>query len=80
MTFRTLLKALLVSALALPIIQSVLVGLRSLLRSMGDEDGATFIAYTSNVCLAVWLVTMAALGVVTAAVVIVEGKDRDGGR
>jgi hypothetical protein len=34
----------------------------------------------SNVCLAAWLVTMACLGVVTAAVVIVEGKDRDGGR
>ena len=80
MTFRLLLKTLLVSAIALPIIQSVLVGLRSILRSMGDEDGATFISYLSNVCLAAWLVTMAGLGVVTAAVVIVEGKDREGGR
>jgi hypothetical protein len=80
MTLRSLLKTLLVSAIALPIVQSVLVGLRSLLRSMGDEDGATLIGYLSNVCLAVWLVTMAGLGVVTAAVVIVEGRNGDGKR
>jgi hypothetical protein len=80
MTLRTSLKTLLGVALALPLVQSVLVGLRTILRSMGDEGGATFIGYLSNVCLAAWLVTMAGLGLVTAAVVIVEGKDRDGGR
>ena len=80
MTLRTLLKTLLVSALALPVVQCVLVGVRSLLRSMGDEGGATFIGFLSNVCLAAWLVVMAGLAVATAVVVLAEGKDRDGGR
>ena len=80
MTLRTSLKTLLVMAIGLPIIQSVLVGLRYILLSMGDEAGAEFIGRLGHVCLALWLVTLVGLVIVTAVVVISEKRNRDGER
>ena len=80
MTLRTSLKTLLGMAIGLPIIQSVLIGLRYILLSMGDEGGAAFIVRVGHACLALWLVTLVGLLVVTAVVVISEKRTRDGER
>jgi hypothetical protein len=74
MYLRTALKVLLATALGLPVAECVLVGVRSLVTSMGDSSGAELLATLASVCLAFWGVSMAGLAIVAALVLVVESE------
>ena len=57
MTLRSAAKTLLVLALALPVVQCVLIWVRGLLTSMGDAAGATIIGHVGTACQVVWAVS-----------------------
>jgi hypothetical protein len=69
---RCWLKMLLVLALALPVVECVLIGVRGLLHSMGDQAGAAIVGYVGAVCLAVWSVSLVGLVILLAVVVLME--------
>jgi hypothetical protein len=66
MTLRSATKSLLVLALALPIVQAVLIWVRGLLASMGDDAGAAIIGHVGTACLVVWSITLVGLLIVLA--------------
>ncbi len=74
MSLRTALKVLLATALGLPVAECVLVGVRSLVASMGDATGAEILATLASVCLALWGISLAGLAIVAALVLIVESE------
>ena len=65
-------KTLLLLALALPVIQCVLLCVRGLLNSMGDEEGATIIGHVGTACLAMWALTLVALVIVLAIIAVTD--------
>ncbi len=67
-------KVLLATALGLPVVECVLVGVRSLVASMGDATGAEILATLASVCLAFWGVSVAGLAIVAALVLVVESE------
>ncbi len=75
MRLRSAIKTLLVLVLALPVAQVVLVGVRSLLGSMGDAEGAALIGLVGSLCLATWAACLVALVIVVSLVVL---DDRGG--
>ena len=77
MTPRCWLKTLLVLTLALPVVECVLIGVRSLLLSMGDQAGAAIIGCVGAVCLAVWSVSLVGLVILLAVVVLMERPRED---
>jgi hypothetical protein len=79
MTLRSAIRALLVVALALPVVECVLMGVRGLLLSLGDERGAAIIGYVGTGCLVAWLLSLVGLLIVVAVVVVVEGPAEDNG-
>jgi hypothetical protein len=64
MRLRSATRILVVLALALPIIHAVLVWIRILLASMGDEVGAAIIGHVAWGCLVVWSIGLVGLVVV----------------
>ncbi len=69
---QTAIRALVALALALPIVQMVLVWVRGLLTGMGDAGGATFIGYVSLLCQVVWAVSLVGLVILLAVVALEE--------
>ena len=72
MTLRSATKWLVVLALALPVIQAVLLWVRALLRGMNDAQGAAIIATVSMVCQVVWSVSLVGLLILVAIIVLNE--------
>ena len=66
MILRSATKTLLILALALPVVQCVLIWVRGLVASMGDEAGAAFVGHVGTVCLAVWSVALVGLVIILA--------------
>jgi hypothetical protein len=66
MTLRSATKVLLTLTLGLPVIQTVLIWVAGLLKSMGDEAGATIIRHVGTGCQVVWSVTLVGLVIVLA--------------
>ncbi len=77
MSLRPALKSLLALALALPIIQCVLIWVRGLLLSMGDLGGAAVIGHVGTACLVVWSIGLVGLVIVLAIVAVVERPPED---
>jgi hypothetical protein len=75
MPLRAALKILLVIALALPVLECVLIGVRSLVLSMGDSAGGGMLACLATACLALWAVSLVGLVIVLAIVRIVDEDD-----
>jgi len=72
MTLRSATKILLVLALALPIVQAVLIWVRVLLDSMGDVAGAAIIGHAGTACQVAWSISLVGLVITLALVVISE--------
>jgi hypothetical protein len=72
MTLRSATKTLLVLALALPVIQCVLIWVRGLVTSMGDQDGGAIIGHVGTACQVVWAVNLVGLVIVLAIHVLNE--------
>jgi hypothetical protein len=72
MTQRSALKTLLVLALALPVVQCVLIWVRGLVASMGDQDGAAVIGHVGTACLVVWSISLLGLIIVLAIITLNE--------
>ncbi len=72
MTLRSAAKTLLVLALALPIAQSVLVWVRGMLASMGDQEGGAIIGHVGTACGVAWLLSLVGLVIVLAIVILSE--------
>jgi hypothetical protein len=72
MTLRFATKWLLVLALALPVVQAVLVWIRALLNSMNDAEGAEIIAGVGTICQVVWSVSLVGLLIVLALATLNE--------
>jgi hypothetical protein len=79
MSLRSAAKSLLVLALALPIVQAVLIWIRVLLAGMGDEAGAVVIDRCGTVCHVVWSICVVGLLIAVALVVISERPPHDEG-
>lgn len=72
MSLRGATKTLLVLALALPVIQAVLVWVGGLLRSMGDAAGAAIVRHVGTACQVLWSLSLVGLVIVLALVVLSE--------
>jgi hypothetical protein len=72
MTLRSATKVLLTLALGLPVIQVVLIWVAGLLKSMGDEAGATIIRHVGTGCQVVGSVSLVGLVIVLALVTLNE--------
>jgi len=77
MNLRNWLKTLLSLAIALPVIYCVLIGVRGLAASMGDEMGAAVVGHVGTACLAIWAVSLVGLVVVLAARSVIEDEGED---
>ena len=66
MSLRSATKLLLTLTLGLPVIQTVLVWVAALLRSMGDEAGATIIGHVGTGSQVLWAVSLVGLVIVLA--------------
>jgi len=75
MTLRSATKTLLVLALALPVVQSVLIWVRSLLTNMGDEPGAAILANVGTACQVIWTISLVGLVIVLAIQNLSERTD-----
>jgi hypothetical protein len=75
MTLRAAAKMLLVLALALPVVQGVLVWVAGLLAAMGDAYGAAVVRYVGTACLVVWTISLVGLVVALALVVLNEPSE-----
>jgi hypothetical protein len=71
---RSVIRTLLVAALALPAVQAVLVGVAGLLSGMGDERGAAIVDCIGTACLVIWTVTLVTL-LISVAVVVAKEDD-----
>ena len=70
MSLRSALRTLLVLALALPVAQCVLIWVRGLLSSMGDQDGSVIIGHVGTACQVVWSISLVGLVIVLAFVAL----------
>ncbi len=66
MTLRSAIKTLLVLALALPVVQAVLIWARALLATMGDEAGAAILGHVGTACQVAWSIGLVGLVIVLA--------------
>jgi hypothetical protein len=66
MTLRSATKVLLTLALGVPVVQAVLIWVAGLLKSMGDEAGATIIRHVGTGSQVVWSVSLVGLVIVLA--------------
>jgi hypothetical protein len=74
-TLRAATKALLLLALALPVVMAVLVWVGGLLRAMGDPGGAAAVGYVGVACQAVWAISLVGLVIVLALTTVEEGQE-----
>lgn len=72
MTLRSATKTLLVLTLALPIAQSVLLWVRGLLVSMGDQEGGTIVGYVGTTFQVIWSLILVALVIVLSCYVLTD--------
>lgn len=72
MTLRSATKWLLALTLALPVAQSVLVWVRSLLTSMGDQEGVAIIGHVGTACQVIWSLCLVGLVIVLSLFVLYE--------
>jgi len=72
MTLRSATNTLLVLALALPVIQAVLMWVRVLLTSMGDDAGAAIVGHVGTACQVAWPISIVGLVITLALVAISE--------
>jgi hypothetical protein len=72
MTLRSATKTLLVIALALPVVQAVLVLVSGLLTAMGDAAGADFLRHVVTACQVVWVISLVGLVIVLATATLNE--------
>jgi hypothetical protein len=72
MTLRSAAKTLLVLALALPVVQAVLVWVGGLLTAMGDAGGAEIVRQIGTACQVTWAVALVGLVIVIGLVVVNE--------
>jgi len=75
MSLRAALKSMLVVALALPIVECVLLGVQNLVLSMGDLAGAKILTCLASLCLALWAVSLVGLVIVLAVIHVVKEDD-----
>ena len=75
---RPVLTALLVTALLLPVVQTVLYGVGKLLTAMQDVVGARFIDRLILVCATLWVISLVALVVLLAMQSLGSLDDRSG--
>lgn len=72
MPLRAALKGMLVATLALPVVECVFLGVRSLVLSMGDAAGGQMLTCLATATLAMWAVSLVGLVVVLAVVHVTE--------
>jgi len=72
MTLRSAAKTLVVLVLSLPVVQAVLVWVRGLLVSMGDDAGDAIIGHVGTACQVLWSISLVGLVIVLALVVLDE--------
>jgi hypothetical protein len=72
---RSAMRVFLVLALALPVVQAVLVWVRGLLAAMGDGGGAAIIGHAGTICQVAWAVALVGLLISTALVLNEEGQE-----
>jgi len=72
MTLRSATKLFVVLALALPVVQAVLVWVGGLLASMGDDAGAATLGHIGTACLVAWSISLVGLVLVLALFVLSE--------
>jgi hypothetical protein len=70
MTLHSATMTLLVLAVGLPIVQAVLLWVRGLLASMGDEIGAAVIDHVGTACQVAWPISLVALLILLALIVL----------
>jgi hypothetical protein len=74
MPLRTALRVLLAFALGLPVVECVLIGVRSLVVSMGDAAGGKMLTCLATGCLAFWGVSIVGLVIVLAIIGVVDSE------
>jgi hypothetical protein len=79
MTLRSAATTLLALALGLPIVQAVLVWIRGLLHSMGDDAGAAIVGHVGTACHVLWSVCLVILLFVVSVIVVTERPPSDNG-
>jgi hypothetical protein len=77
MTVRNTLKTLLVIALALPVVECVLLWTRGLLTSMGDPEGAAIVSHVGTGCLVLWSIAIVGLVIVLAIIAVRNERAED---
>jgi hypothetical protein len=77
MTLHSATKTLLVLALGLPVVQIILIWVRGLLTSMGDNAGAEIIGHLGTACLAAWPVSLVGLVIVIAISQLCDRSPKD---
>jgi hypothetical protein len=77
MPVRPALKTLLALVIGLPVLYCVLVGVASLLISMGDAAGAGIVARIQLGCLVLWAVCLVGTVIATAIAVLQNGPMDD---
>jgi hypothetical protein len=77
MTLRSAIKTLVVLALGLPVVHCVLIGVRGMVASMGDQAGAAIVGHVGTACLAAWSIALAGLVIVLAIYALNVGRPKD---
>jgi hypothetical protein len=77
MSLRNAIKWLVAMALALPVVQAVLVWAAALLSTMGDAAGAAVASRVGTACQVVWAVVLVGLLIVIALSNVNEGPPED---
>jgi hypothetical protein len=77
MTLRSAATTLLALALGLPLVQAVLIWVRGILSSMGDEAGAAIVGHVGTACHVLWSVSLVGLLIAVALVVVLEHPPHD---
>jgi hypothetical protein len=72
MTLRRSIQCLLVTALALPVVQAVLVWVGGLLTSMGDAAGAAVVRHVGTACQVIWAISLVGLVIILAVAALAD--------
>ena len=77
MTLRSAIKTLVMLALGLPVVHCVLIWVRGMVASMGDQAGAAIIGHVGTACLVTWSVTLVGLAIVLGIAELNERPPKD---
>jgi hypothetical protein len=72
MTLRSVIKTLVVLSLGLPVVHCVLIWVRGMVASMGDQEGASIIGHAGTACLAAWSISLVGLVILLGVAAVVE--------